>query len=78
MFAERPSHTMLKADGKFEMVEGFLHIYDQEFPLLVFQGFKDVKTPILDFQYFIDVKFDLDCLFSTDIIKQTKGGNYQK
>lgn len=56
----------------------FLHIYDQEFPLLVFQGFKDVKIPILDFQYFIDVKFDLDCLFSTDIIKQTKGGNYQK
>lgn len=23
MFAERPSHTILKADGKFEMVEDF-------------------------------------------------------
>lgn len=23
MFADRPSHTILKADGKFEMVEDF-------------------------------------------------------
>lgn len=53
----------------------FVHIYDQEIPLLVFQGFKDVKIPIYKTSNILKMSsLTLIVCFQHTLQKQHPGG----